>query len=323
MNNDTENIHTASSDAPSAGTPAAAPPPMSAPPAAPPRKTRRVGTFTMGLSLVAAGSAAIYSLLNPSFDILTLLKFTPVILIFLGLEVLLFAIIGGSARLKYDFLSMLVCLTLIGCAVGISILPYVSTNWGPQRYYDESRIRGDIYNLCYAKLGNSSGIQTVDVSVDLRTITDEDVTVATLTAADHVWANVHLSGPFPSALAFAQHCRMVMDRLASTNISFDSISFRTEGEVLYTLNLDGRYEQEMTASQLEPLVYVEGMNDETYSALDEETASNLDEDTSSAADEDTASEFDEDTGIAPDEDTAPDVSQEETSSLEVTQELAA
>ncbi|MEG2053386.1 MAG: hypothetical protein RR052_00445 [Oscillospiraceae bacterium] len=79
-------------------------------------RPRRVGTFTMGLSLIASGLVFLSILL---FDlkveqILFIIKFSPLILISLGIEVLVYNIGFKYEKVKYDFVSMLVCLGLIG-----------------------------------------------------------------------------------------------------------------------------------------------------------------------------------------------------------------
>ena len=79
------------------------------------RPQRRVGTFTLGVVLVAAGCAMLASLLRPELDIGWLLKASPLILVALGAETLLSA--RGGGRVRYDWLGMLLCFLLVGAAM--------------------------------------------------------------------------------------------------------------------------------------------------------------------------------------------------------------
>ena len=87
------------------------------PPEAPAAPCRRVGTFTLGLTLVTGGAAMLASLLFPRLDLAWVLKGSPLILISLGLETLLAA--RGGGRVKYDWAGMLLCFVLTCAALGL------------------------------------------------------------------------------------------------------------------------------------------------------------------------------------------------------------
>lgn len=88
-------------------------PPMEAVTKADNAPVRRIGTFTFGWVLVAAGIVMILALFYPQKDFRWMLKLSPVILISLGTEVLLGS--RKKAHLKYDWVAMLLCF-LIVCA---------------------------------------------------------------------------------------------------------------------------------------------------------------------------------------------------------------
>ena len=85
------------------------------------RPQRRVGTFTLGVVLVAAGCGMLVSLLWPAFELGWLLNASPLILVALGVETLLSA--RGGGRVKYDWLGMILCFLLVGAAM---VFPYVN-----------------------------------------------------------------------------------------------------------------------------------------------------------------------------------------------------
>ena len=85
-------------------------------PAAPSRKpARRVGTFTMGIVLVASGVVMLLALCFPELDASWAVKLSPLMLISLGLETLLAA--RGSERVRYDWAAMLLCCLIVCTAL--------------------------------------------------------------------------------------------------------------------------------------------------------------------------------------------------------------
>lgn len=56
-----------------------------------PKKVRRVGSIAFALVLIAAGVLLIVYQFVPQFDLLRILKFSPVILIALGIEMLVYS----------------------------------------------------------------------------------------------------------------------------------------------------------------------------------------------------------------------------------------
>ena len=80
-------------------------------------RERRVGTFTFGVTLVAAGLTMTAALFFPALDLRLFLRFSPLVLILLGTEVLLSA--RKEGRMKYDWLGMLLCFFLVLLALGV------------------------------------------------------------------------------------------------------------------------------------------------------------------------------------------------------------
>lgn len=87
------------------------------------RPQRRVGTFTLGLTLVAAGTAMLASWFWPGFHPQWLVNGAPVILVLLGVEVLIAA--RGGGRVRYDWAGMILCF-LITCA---ALAMYAAAWW--------------------------------------------------------------------------------------------------------------------------------------------------------------------------------------------------
>ena len=90
-------------------------PPKAAPDGKNEGKGRRVGTFTMGWVLVAAGLIMLVSLFKPRLDWAWALRLSPLMLVSLGVETLLAA--RGGSRVRYDWVAMVLCFVLVCLAL--------------------------------------------------------------------------------------------------------------------------------------------------------------------------------------------------------------
>ena len=116
-----------------------------------PKKVRRVGSIAFALVLIAAGVLLIVYQFVPQFDLLKILKFSPVILIALGIEMLVYCA-RPDVKVKFDWLAMLgTAFTL--CIVGTAaLLPLAISEWGPARSYAQSRIESQKTEAMYNAL---------------------------------------------------------------------------------------------------------------------------------------------------------------------------
>ena len=93
-----------------------------------PVRQRRAGTFTLGITLVVFGFAALAAMFLPRMEQVQLLalwclRLSPLILIALGVEVLLAA--RGGRKVKYDWLGMLLCFLLVCAALCMAAAAWV------------------------------------------------------------------------------------------------------------------------------------------------------------------------------------------------------
>lgn len=86
----------------------------------------RVGTVSMGLILIALGFVLLMGRINDSFTLANLLKFWPIVLIILGVEMLLLNALtvfrGSRIRFTYDVLSVFLVLVLLLVSSGLVAL---------------------------------------------------------------------------------------------------------------------------------------------------------------------------------------------------------
>ena len=113
--------------------------PKNPPPAAAQAEpVRRVGSVTLGICLITAGIFFFAYHFLPNFDALLVLKIVPAAgLVLLGCEVLYYA--TRPQRGKYDFVSVFVCLVLMACCFGLTLLPLVWEQVNPERSSSRNR----------------------------------------------------------------------------------------------------------------------------------------------------------------------------------------
>lgn len=194
------------------------PPPVPYPPAAsvspsavpPVRPPRRVGTFTLGLTLVLLGIFVPLALFFGG-NAWKLLQFAPVVLLCLGVEILIYAIRFKTEKFRYDGLSIFIVVlitfvTLIGSLVGPPIAHAVSyaERLAAERNravhtvesaMADTRCTGNVYAYAY----EDAPVWT-SINQDIDTITDWPITV---NAELFTVSNVQIPSKEDIAAAFA------------------------------------------------------------------------------------------------------------------------
>lgn len=175
-----------------------------------PKKVRRVGSIAFALVLIAAGVLLIVYQFVPQFDLLKILKFSPVILIALGIEMLVYSA-RPDVKVKFDWLAMLgTAFTL--CVVGTAaLLPLAISEWGPARNYAQTRIESQKADAMYSALTPNPELKakTDSLSVDVWFNHDTDGDY-TLQSGDDCILYAALQGPYADAETFAADCMAVM-----------------------------------------------------------------------------------------------------------------
>ena len=181
-----------------------------APQPAKPQPLRRVGSFTLGVCLIAAGIFFLLAYFVPGFDWKLTLKIAPAAgLILLGGEVLFFAARPG--RWKYDFWSVLICLVLMGGCFGLSLLPVVWDELGPERNQASMKLGQEYTTEAYDKIKQTApDIRVKNISGNAYLYSSEAKTLRDVNAGNgYLSLTVELFGGYDSVQAFAQDCRSV------------------------------------------------------------------------------------------------------------------
>lgn len=91
-------------------------------------KGRKVGTFTAGLSMVVFGVLFLLRIYFPSINYRLILTLWPLILIFLGVEILISFFINKQEVMKYDGGAILLTIILTFFAMGMACAEFAIQN---------------------------------------------------------------------------------------------------------------------------------------------------------------------------------------------------
>lgn len=255
---------------------------------------RRVGSFTLGACLIAAGAFFLCYHFVPGFDWQLALKIVPAAgLVMLGGEVLFFAARPG--RWKYDFWSVLICLVLMGGCFCLSLLPVVWEKIGPERNQASMKLSQQYTADAYAQIRKSDPDAPVkDISGNVYLYTGAVKTLEDIDGGSgYVTLDVELSGSYGSAEQFAQACRSMTDAVQQCRPQPDTLIFAWSPDndpeeslgtgtlqqvERYTLKLVGIAQLDWTADQMAKQTEVQYLLDEE----NEETAESEDASVESA-----------------------------------------
>ena len=239
---------------------------------------RRVGSFTLGACLIAAGAFFLCYHFVPGFDWQLALKIVPAAgLVMLGGEVLFFAARPG--RWKYDFWSVLICLVLMAGCFGLSLLPVVWDELGPERNQASMKLSQQYTAEAYDRIKTAAPeVRVKDIRGNAYLYSSKTETLRDLDAGGgHLSLTVVLFGDYDSVQAFAQDCRRVTDAVQQCSALPDELRIawapdNDPGQSLtagtlqrveqYTLELDGIAQLDWTAEQMAKQTEIQYLLDE-------------------------------------------------------------
>ena len=228
--------------------PAPEQPAPAAPKAAPEApRVRRVGTFTMGVTMILVGLLIVCSLFDWGIPLEWVFRFSPLILVALGVEVLVGAFSKG-AKLKYDFLSIFVCGLLTLAALAFSAVPFVLQYFGPSHELAERRVETEIYEKVLNSLPGE-GLEMLNVSAAIQRPV-QNAETASLQAGDYLTVSVTLSASDEADfLAKAAKINAALADVKTSNISVYYTSAEKDG-TKWELQVYDRLQLDDTADQM-------------------------------------------------------------------------
>lgn len=228
--------------------PAAQPAPAPVPARRPP--VRRVGTVTLGLSLIVTGLAITAYFFVPGFDIIFVAKLAPLVLVFLGAEVLWASVRRkGEERLRFDFLAAFVSFLLICASLCAATLPAVWRWYGPDRSSTEERLSDELEEQLHTAF---QGQDVLDCSgwVNLGGYEfDREMTLADLRAEDHAGANITLGGTVENGDEFAARVAALLPALRDAGVD-RAYFYWSDDDESWDLDLDGVFDMNADAARL-------------------------------------------------------------------------
>ena len=219
-----------------------------------PKKTRRVGTLAFALVLILAGVLLMVYQLVPRFNLLQIVKFSPIILVVLGIEMLVYSA-KPDVLVKFDWLAMLgTAFTL--CVVGAAaLLPLAVSEWGPARSSAISRIETEKVDALYSALTAAPELKAKTGYCGVNVWFNHGAGGSyTLQSGDDCVLNTTLTGPYADAESFAADCIGIMQLAADKNLGFTSYHFSsgedTDDGISYYLDCVASYPAGLTAAQV-------------------------------------------------------------------------
>ena len=226
-----------------------------------PKKVRRVGQVAFALLLIAAGILLLVQQFVPHFDLLSIVRFAPVLLIVLGAEILLYSA-RPDVQVKFDWLSLVGCgfiLVIVGCS---SLVPVVWNLYGPQRDYAQNRyqkaLQDQFYQALNADPALKAKIRNLQIYVDFNHTESGEYT---LQDSDSISVYVELpENGYPDTVSFAADCRRIADLSEKNGINADDYNFNSYSDddangSSYSLTFLSSFADGLTDEQLAQRVY--------------------------------------------------------------------
>ena len=226
------------------------------------KTVRRVGTMTLGLSLIAIGVAVLLYMIRPNFDLRIVAYLAPIILIGLGLETLIRYFFSKDRTYRFDFASGVICILLVIGSCFIALIPELMYYISPQRFVAEDQLLQAEKNKIYQALQGEQRVADYYVNGGVEMAlpsAQKDEAGNWVYQLHYAQTYIQLLDGYESEEAFAKTCRELLDKLLREDLFQNSFTLRfrcpeNQEGVYYELNLDNRLQLEMNAESLAKLV---------------------------------------------------------------------
>ena len=209
-------------------------PPVQNSPAEPPKKVRRVGTIAFAVLLIAGGVLLLAQQFMPKTNLLAILKFSPAILIVLGIEVLVYST-KPNVKLKFDWLGILGCAFIL-VVVGTAALMPMAWKWlGIDNRTAENRLEQQVVDSMYQQLSADpelkSQISSMYATAYFNHIDPENEDY-TLQPGDTLILHLNFrQDAAGNEQEFAANCAAIAQAAKAAGWNFTTMNFGTEENV--------------------------------------------------------------------------------------------
>ena len=237
---------------------------QSAAPAAKRRTTYVIGVLSAAASLIFMGIALLISVLSSPIGAYAAIRLSPVMLIFLGAEILFAVFRNHSLRIRIDIRSIVIIVCLLVVSSVLSVVSVVASAGTGERVYAEQRIQNMLASELHDTIAKDY-IKSVDIETQLF---GEDAemynTPADLTDGDIINLTINFSDAQMTIREFAKDCKYVIDDIHKLSYNFGTVIFIADDSVNhYVLNVDWHYQSDFNADKLAGFVkyFGDGISD--------------------------------------------------------------
>lgn len=231
----------------------------------PPEKVRRVGSITMALALITVGVLLVLKTFIPGIDLVMIARLSPLLLVFLGIEMLISNTFAKDRRIKYDILGIFVCIILIGVSMMASILPDIITKSINSEQVSR-RLSKEFSAAGQKELSTTSPFESATVEGYISvsdTAFSNNMKLSDISIEQYVQFRVYFNSTFETKEEFANACHEVSNVIAKTVPHVDYASFyssnnnsdRYTGEKRFIMYVDNYYQFNQNADRF--LQYVQ------------------------------------------------------------------
>lgn len=218
------------------------------------RRAFRIGTLSSIASLVFMGIAMSVSLFSPA-GILGAFRLSPIMLVFLGLEIALSVFVNKNTRLRFDPKSLILTVSLIAVTFTMSIISVTYSVTGGERHYAQERLQNMLAREIHSAIP-SENVRDVEIQILLYGENPEAYdTIRDLKDSDTINLKVIYTNAQMSTFEFAENCRNIIEGLSDMPYNFGEVGFLADNEEnRYSLSLNWLYQSDLSAVELVPLV---------------------------------------------------------------------
>lgn len=240
---------------------------------------RRVGSFTLGACLIAAGIVFLFYYFVPHFDWMLVLKIAPALaVILLGIEVLYFA--SKPERWKYDFLSVFFCLILILGCFALMFVPTLMAEYSPE----QTQRRNELFDAYRTEVYEDFKQEATNIQIrnmygglnNYYSSADTLEELAKENGKQDIYLRIELEEAYPTAESFAADCRTLMNIVQKQTIQPYEVTFESNmGSQRWYIDLQDTIQQDWTEVQMVEQIkknqqYDDDLDNAESDSLDEE-----------------------------------------------------
>lgn len=223
-----------------------------------------VGFVSLGLILVFMGIVMINVLSAATPNYTVPLKLSPICAILIGSEILITHVLTHG-RFRVSLPSILISIAfVVGCCI---LCAKLGGDYKEEVFeYNNRTIAGEIYDRSYVQLKDVADISTVKVEVILNPDGKGKLKgVDALTTSDIVDVSVEFGGIYNTPADFAEDCKKIVERYRTMGIPITDFHFANKSKLRsYTLDIEGKFEQDLSESRLEEMVNYIYVDDYDY-----------------------------------------------------------